>query len=79
VLIFWDTGIVCNRVLLCVTILGGAPYRVGGREKGRECYLFYGYFVYATPGGEIYLSGGMFIKISDSIYGISRKPRLYMI
>ena len=58
---------------------GGAPYREG-REKGRIVPLystfFYGYFICAYPGREIYLSGGMFIEISDSIYGISRKAKV---
>ena len=37
---------------------------------------FYGYFVCTNPGREIYFSGGMFIEISDSIYGISRKAKI---
>ena len=36
---------------------------------------FYGYFVCANPGRQIYI-GGMFIEISDSIYGTSRKAKI---
>jgi hypothetical protein len=39
----------------------------------------YWYLTCADPGGKLDMGGGILIEIFDSIYGVGRKPRSYII
>ena len=70
----------CNRVLLSVTILG-RDQRKGERVSLCIVPLSMVILFVQTLEGELYLSGGMFIEISDKKKYMASvgKPRSYMI